>query len=188
MRRKILPDISFLQQAFLYSEKERGLIWRNRPSSHFLCPSDCVRFNTKYEGKKAGSSKCFRRGGLVRYTAIKIKKQLYYEHLIVMALHGVVVPNTAQTHHIDGDPSNKDIGNLAVVSASANCHYQQPRKFSTKVRGIDFYRGLWRARVTSENKRHFIGAFRLKEDAMKALSEKKSELCLIHPCVKPMEA
>lgn len=163
--RKMLPPQTYLRECFDYSADVKGLIWKKRPEHHFATPINQRQWNTKFAGKRAGSACAFRRAKQsVRYTAVKLFGELFFEHHLVLAWHGLKCPQHLEVDHIDDDPTNNSMDNLRPVTRSVNCRKAaQPSKM-----GVRKIRAQWEARITVEGKRQFLGAFPTYASAVSA--------------------
>jgi hypothetical protein len=109
-----------------------------------------------------------RRKNQTRYTAIKIAGNLFYEHLLVLALHDIKVPEGTEVDHIDRDPTNNLLSNLRVVNRSTNIRRRKSDRKPQREIGVDFFRGRWRARITIDGERLYLGSFDSKHEAIQA--------------------
>lgn len=163
--RKPLPDITLIRSMFTYCDALQGLVYSPRDKSSFRSLNDYSIWVSKWCGKKAGTRLCFRRGDKPRYTAIKINKKLYFEHLLVLAWHGVQVPDCKDVDHIDNNPTNNAIWNLRIIDRSLNSQRQSRLGKPSHLMGVRKHQGKWMARATINQKRHFIGYFQTQLEA-----------------------
>jgi len=153
---------------------------------------------SKWCGKKAGTRLSFRRKNKPRYTAIRVGHDLYYEHLLVLAWHGTQVPEHKEVDHMDNDPTNNSISNLRLVDPSLNRQRQVRRGKAARLMGVRKHQGKWMARASIDGKRHFVGYFTTRREALtkriefieNARGEKLDPVLLLppdawEPCHKP---
>ena len=97
----------------------------------------------------------------------KTKKTVLLHRLLVGAFCG------EEVDHINGDGMDNRLCNLQLVTRTQNQQKRRPRKGLT-TRGVHFIARLnkWQARLTFEGKRHSLGLFTAKEEAIKAYNEK----------------
>lgn len=110
------------------------------------------------------------------WIAVKIGKTYYATRSIEPRyLHRVLMKPAKRmcVDHIDGDGLNNQKSNLRVVSHSANLSNRVFKNTNNKsgTNGLSWAkeRGMWHARLIREGKKHFLGYFKRKEDAEKAI-------------------
>lgn len=121
------------------------------------------------EGDQAG---CNHRKGRtsVVYRDVVINKKAYLAHrLIMLMVNGYWPPE--QVDHIDGNGLNNRIGNLRLVTNKENGR-NQPRHChnSSGHTGVTWHkqRKKWHAQIVVDGKRHHLGYFIDKNDAVEA--------------------
>ena len=115
--RKKPPPQHLLKELFDYSGSSRGLIYKQMDVSRFSRLEIGKLRNAKWANKKAGSKFSLRRGNKARYTSIKIDGKQHYEHVLVLAWHGVDIPEFKEVDHIDNDAILLIIGLSCLVGA-----------------------------------------------------------------------
>jgi len=102
------------------------------------------------------------------YYCVKVGGKAYKKHRIICLWHHGYLPDYID--HIDRDRSNNRIENLREVTNRENTQNCNIRKSSTSgVAGVHFdkFRNAWRACISIEGKRTYIGTFKTLEEATK---------------------
>ncbi|MBF5091303.1 HNH endonuclease [Novosphingobium sp. NBM11] len=150
-----------------------GLTWRERMIEHFAdaeCPIGSMRaWNTRFAGKSAFAKKLangYLTGRLFGFPVVA--------HRVVWALStgAWAAPWPAcQIDHINGIRTDNRPENLRIVSASENCRNQRLRQNNMSgALGVNWDKrhGRWAAKIQHDGKRHFLGRFKSKDDAIAA--------------------
>ena len=92
-------------------------------------------------------------------------------HRIAWALHYGEWPNKS-LDHIDGDRTNNRINNLREANSSQNTINSKVRSDNTTgARGVGKNQYGWVAQIQSDGKRHYLGFFKTKAEAVAARAE-----------------
>ncbi len=151
--------------------KERDVKWfkqGKRTAEH-----SCKIWNTKNAGQKASRLN----PGSGGYFRVRIFNKFYPSHRIIWLWHYGKWPDH-QIDHLDGNPANNKIDNLADKTNAEN---GKNRKMHAK--NISGYPGVswctreqkWKASVNIQGKPKHLGYFEIKEDAYSAFLEKARE-------------
>jgi hypothetical protein len=101
------------------------------------------------------------------YLLRKVNGSQYRVHrLIASAFHGKI-KKAYQVDHIDGNRLDNRIENLRIVNRSQNLRGARKTHGRCKYRGVDCYRGRWRARVLSG----YVGSFDTELEAAEAFDD-----------------
>lgn len=98
-------------------------------------------------------------------TTINYKSVLLHRFIM-----GVTDPNI-QVDHADSDPLNNQRNNLRICNNSQNQMNRESKKESIGARGTIFDKGRWRAAISVNGKRIYIGAFGTQKEAALAYNE-----------------
>jgi len=137
---KKLPELNELQKIFTY-DPVTGVLTRNgRP----------ITCQNKYG-----------------HVVLNIKSVQYYAHRIVYYLyHGI---QDGCIDHIDGNPANNKIDNLALKSHKSNLRNQKLRNTNTSgCMGVYKYGSNWRSRIKVDGEFLHLGIYNTKEKAIQA--------------------
>jgi hypothetical protein len=162
LMRKILPEPTLLRQLLDYDQKSGILTWKNRPKMHQngMTSGHLASIN----GKIAGSA--LRSGHII----LSFNGGKYLAHRIAWAISHDV-QDFDEIDHINGDPSDNRLENLRCVQHSENQKNLKRRSDNTSgVVGVGLHSqtGSWRAYINFAGKRHHIGLFATKDEAINA--------------------
>lgn len=129
---KELPSQQYLSECFEYSDGK--LFWKARPESHFNSRRTANMWNAKFAGTVAGRQMPTARYGL-RYIQIGVDNKRYLAHRLILALHGIAVPDVVD--HINGNPADNRIENLEPVTHLENVRRGRRCKKTAADRGVD---------------------------------------------------
>jgi len=150
MRARELPSQAYLRQRFDYDPEEGVLRWRE----------PCRR---KAVGDVAGSF------AEDYYTRVYLDGVHYMEHRLVWAwLYG---DEPDFIDHINQNKADNRAANLRSVDQHTNCrNARRSRRNTSGVTGVwfDTAQELWFAMISLNGKRHFLGKFKLFDDAVAA--------------------
>ena len=151
-----------VKKTFIYDPETGDFFWRIKPSKRFPA------------GMKAGTN-------VNGYIRIHHKNKMYNAHRLAwLYVYGENPEH--QIDHINCNPSDNRIVNLRKATYLENA---QNRKFAQKnnshgTLGVTYdpVKNRWKARITLNNKRKYLGRYRTKEEAYNAYVEAKR---LLHP-------
>lgn len=100
--------------------------------------------------------------------------------LVLMSRDIMNCPSGKVVDHIDGDPSNNQCSNLRICTQAENALNNHTAKRNSKsgYKGIYWHKAAnkWCAEVVYSHKKHYLGLFSNKEDAVDAYNIKAKEL------------
>lgn len=107
------------------------------------------------------------------------KKNTVYLHRIVWVLLNGPIPAGMEIDHINGNPSDNQIGNLRLCDRFQNCQNVKRRKDnSSGVKGafFDSFSKTWRGCVSFKKKRHYTPRFKTLEETRVAVEALRLQL------------
>lgn len=167
---KQLPDPELLRRLIDYDPDTGLMVWRTRTPDMYssgLLPqhsaeAKCASWNRQYDGRPALNVV------LDQYRAGRVFDATILAHRAAWAIVHSAWPD-GEVDHIDGNPTNNRISNLRVVSHLVNCRNQKLRSTNTSgVCGVDYFQGIWRARIRADGKLRQLGSFKTKAEAVDA--------------------
>lgn len=134
-------------------------------------------FGRAKAGTEAGYIHTDKRGG--QYRCIKLDGQIHQANRLVFLHCFGIDPGEFEVDHIDGDKLNNAIANLRLVTHKQNSENRKLGENNTSgymgVCWIEQHQ-VWRAMITHNNRRIFIGHFKTAEMAHEAYEAKRAEL------------
>jgi len=107
------------------------------------------------------------------YILIRVDGQQHYAHRLAwLVTHGEWP--CLELDHIDRDPSNNRLVNLRAVTHSVNLRNQVQGRGVSQYLGVTF-QGRWRANLTINGNRKFLGYFDSEGEAHQAYLSAKSQ-------------
>lgn len=109
------------------------------------------------------------------YRKVEVDGVTYPVHRVIFLLHYGYLPEIVD--HVDRDPTNNRIGNLrAATKAENNRNIAYARTNASGVRGVDYHKGAWRARVSVNGASVFNQRFKTREEAEAAVIQARQKL------------
>ena len=106
----------------------------------------------RLKGRKAGTRHS------KDYIQTSYQSERLYVHRLIFAMHNGFWPE--QIDHIDGDKANNRIENLRNCNGFQNqWNTKTPKTNKSGVKGDDFNKGKWRARIRFNGKRFNLGYY-----------------------------
>lgn len=163
MAAKPLPTVDRLRQLLDYCPESGTLIWLERTPDMFGRVQDCLRWNTCFAGRVAGSI------GALGYLHLSVFDHKLYGHRVAWALACGDWPD-GEIDHINGDRSDNRFGNLRCVSHETNLRNMRlnPRSSSGCVGVYLHENGRFRAIIGGKGHRRNLGYFDTLEEAANA--------------------
>lgn len=165
---RIAVNPKFVKVLFDYNAETGQLIWKERECCWFPDVRACRIFNAKFPGKVTG---CDDRKG---YLHVRMLGKLYFVHRLVWAWHYGEWPTAGyDLDHIDRDGFNNRIDNLRLATRSQNCVNSHKPRGNNKEKGYTYVKdygklGKYLAQASWEGKKHNLGVFDSKEEAINA--------------------
>lgn len=148
---------------FTYHPDEGFLTWNVRPLSDFKTEIAGKAWNTKFSGKRAGSTHC-----ITGYRYINVGNGKFcYEHRIVWLLHNGHWP--VEVDHANGERTDNRIENLSDTDRLGNCKNMARKSTNKSGRtGVHFDRraSKWMAYIDHQGRKN-LGHFDTFEEAVK---------------------
>lgn len=163
--------IDLLRTLLRYEPETGKLFWLERDVSLFnetlsrTAQHACNQWNARCAGKEAFTAL----GGHGAHEG-RIFGKAYYAHIVAWALHNGDWP-AYDIDHEDGNRANNCIGNLRDVTHQVNMQNKKLyRSNSSGAHGVTFHiqKKRWQALITVNGKRHHLGTFTNKDDAISA--------------------
>jgi hypothetical protein len=164
---KDTPPQKFLNEALYYNAGTGDLIWKHRPESHFDLPEFQKSFNTKKEGKIAGTvTKC-------GYMMVNIGGTLFLAHRLIWKMVTGRDPEH-EIDHIDHNRLNNRWANLREATTAQNAQNGPLRGTNTSgFKGVVWDKEYlkWKAQIGINYKCKYLGRFDKIEDAIAAYEQ-----------------
>lgn len=152
-------DITQELARLLFDYRSGKLIWRDRPSHHFINETEFEKWNKKYPGVEAGAvgPKGYRSIGVT----IGGKKLRVLAHRAIWSWHHG--PTDLEIDHKDNDNQNNLIENLREATGSQNkANRRAFKEFSSDYNGVSYEakRRRWKAGIRKDGQSRTIGRFK----------------------------
>lgn len=171
-----LPSLEYLKECFLIdSSSPSGLIWNERPRSHFADNGSWKKFNDKYKGKPSGGP-CSNNSG---YFRVGINGINYMAHRIVYAIHNQTIDfKDLIIDHINRDHSDNSPENLraATIRQNNGNATRSQKTYSGHPNVTKNNNGNWLVRFHIEGKTQCFGTYKTIEEASARAREVSLEL------------
>ena len=158
---KELPSQEELRRMFDYYPETGQLVWKRREDRD-------SQWNGRMAGKEVGSPG---KGHL----RTQIDRQRYQVHRIIWKLAYGSIPNDMQIDHINGDGYDNRLCNLRLVTNRQN-QLNRSADRGRKYKGVYKQGKGFKAEITHEGERLYIGFFRSEEKAAMEYDKKAREL------------
>lgn len=155
--------INKLKELLDYNPETGIFTWKVR--------EDDPQWSGHYAGKIAGSK-------VKKYIRVAIDDTAYAAHRLAWAIHYGVWP-VSILDHINGDGFDNRIENLREASFAQNAANAHRTKLpASGYRGVYRYKKTdkWKAEISYENERHYLGVFDTKEEAHQAYLRASAEI------------
>lgn len=107
-------------------------------------------------------------GGYV-YTGHKKESNLISMHRLVMEKNGFTIEDNKQIDHVNRNKTDNRKSNLKIVTASENLQNRgRFRNNTSGTKGVTYVGGYWRATIGYDNKKHTVGNYKTKDEAINA--------------------
>lgn len=178
-KKAVMPSKEYLQECLEYQPETGTLFWKRRPVHHFKGEVWARIWNTRRAGKQAGN-RARRQSGAINCIYVEINTVALMAHRVVLAMHGVEIPDGFEVDHINGNTLDNRMCNLRVVDHHQNCQNQKPRikkgGFPKGVYQPPHLKGRFIATITARGKQTFLGAFGTLDEAIAARRMAEEEL------------
>ncbi len=169
MTERIITQES-LKELLDYDPETGVFVWKKRSSHYFKNNSYKDRWNNRFSGKETGCiSQAEKKSS---YKVIRIFKKNYLAHRLAWLYHYGHWPEFID--HINHNGLDNRINNLRSISiAENNRNIKKSSNNSSGVTGVFFQknRKTWNASIHKDSKKIHLGAFKNKNDAIKARKE-----------------
>ena len=180
-----IVELEFLRECLIYDADTGILTWLPRPRDHFQNDHAHVTWNKRFAGKPAGGGDG--RGHLCIGLTFDGKTKRLKTHRVAWALQTGAWPKD-EIDHRDGRRSNNRWNNLREATRSENCHNVGALKSNTSgLPGVSWSRRekCWRAQISLNGKRIFLGRFSSRDLAFRAYLNAKRKLHSFQPAPRP---
>lgn len=161
-----LLDREYLLKCLAYDPESGLLVWRaDRPPAHFPSPAAYIAWRDQKAGSIAGWPT------RLGYLKLSLDGAQLWQHHVVLAMHGIEVPDGMEVDHLNGNPADNRLENLRVVDRATNMRNTKMRSNNTSgVNGVMVYRRSkpFMAMGTADGKKVFLGNFATIEQAAAA--------------------
>lgn len=154
--------LAFVRECFDYNPITGAFTWCVRPDSHFPKPGFANAWNAKFSGKQAGSV-----SPITGYMHVTIKNRTYLLHRIIWFWIFGIWPK--QVDHKNKIKTDHAIHNLRdCTSLSNHRNKNTPKNNRSGFKGVEFVKrqNKWRARVSVNYQRKFLGLFDTFQEAV----------------------
>lgn len=165
MTKRSLPSPETLRKLLRYEPETGKLFWRERPVDMFTTSSYCDRWNSRYAGYEAFTSKNGK-----GYLVGRILGRTYRAHRVIWAMETGSWP-VDQIDHEDHDRSNNRFKNLREVSNAENSRNMSLScRNSSGIVGVHWnkQREKWHAQILVAGCNIYLGLFDDLSDATAA--------------------
>lgn len=138
-----------------------------------------TRKTSPWKNAKAGSVANHRHKKYRGYSQIIVDRKVYFTHRVVwLYVHGSMPDGRIlKIDHINGDTGDNRLANLRLATGSQNhANSRRARNNTSGFKGVSRFRDKWRANVTKDNRKIFLGLFDAPEAAHAAYCAAAQEL------------
>ena len=152
----------------LLDEEDVELLERNKYCVRYRTSSPYSHENPRFEG--------FRRVSRGKRSE---RKTIYLHREILERKLGITLNSEDFADHIDGNVMNNTRDNLRLANCKTNSYNRRTQMNNTSgYKGVTYLkeRGTWKAEITKDRKRVYLGAFKTKEEAGRVYRDAAEEL------------
>lgn len=159
--------IEYLRECFELDAENGKLFWKKRPREHFTTERGWRVFNSRSSGNEAftAHSRKGYRNGAIRFNGRSYSLQA---HRVIFAMvHGYFPEH--HVDHIDGDQANNRPDNLREATNGQNrANSRLQDNNSLRLKGVYREGRKFRAVVTHNSQKHYLGVFETPQEAAAA--------------------
>jgi hypothetical protein len=145
-----------------------GLRWKKRPLHHFKNKQGHKYFQTRYEGKPAGTI-LTRETGSQKWTLTISGKTLAVHRIVFQITHGYEPPS--EIDHINHNPLDNTPSNLRLATRQQNARNRTHNKDNKlQCKGVRFRQGSFIAEANFQGKMKHLGCYKTIQEAKTAFN------------------
>lgn len=149
-----IASIEYLHECLIYDADTGVMSWRERPASHFKHAQAMRCWNGRYAGPITSI-------GFHGYIIVQLHNRPYMAHRIAWAFVNGAWPS-GDIDHINGIRHDNRLENLREVTRAVNnLNKRRYDRSTTGIAGVNWDEklGKWRAHITRDKQRHYLGLF-----------------------------
>ena len=160
---------------FIYDAGSGNLIWKPRPMADFASSMVGVLWNAQHVGTVAGHRNR-NRSGHPKAINVRLPVGIRKAHRIIYEMMVGPIPPGVLIDHKDGNPWNNRLENLRLATHAQNlCNKSVRPDNKVGLKGVDLYRGRYRAQIKVNGKSIHLGLFGTPELAHDAYCKASKE-------------